>query len=240
MALGFFIEKNILKRIFYIVMILISLSRTGIVALILCLIYIIFENRKKFFNIKSFAKIFILIFIFIMGLNTIKPLKYKSQIFISRFNFTNQNIMNDGTGRHIYYYPMALEVIFEKSNLIQILFGYGPRVSGIAFSNDRDISAKLLVDNSSDTPWSVESDIVALLVGHGVIGLFIYLFMICRNIYICKINGDKEFEYMNLILLFAGITYGFYSILFSNILFIMSQIVRKNTEKIKDFNKNVI
>ena len=237
MVLGIFIEKNTLKKFFYIVMLLVSLSRTGIVALILCGIYVTFENRKKFFNIKVLSKIIIILCSIIIGINTVKPLKYKSQVFVSRFNFANQNIINDGTGRHIYYYPMSLEIMFEHSNLVQILFGYGPRISGIAFSNDRDISHKLSLDDLDGVPWSVESDIVALFLGHGIIGLLIYLFMIYKNIRICKINKDKEYKYMNLILLFGGITYGFYSLLFSNMFFIMSQFTFKDMEKIDELDK---
>ena len=240
MALGVFIEKNILKRIFYVIILLLSISRTGLVALIFCLVYVVFENRKMFINKKLITRVFIVLCVLIIGLNTIQPLKYKSQIFISRFNFANQDVINDGTGRHIDYYPLALEIMFGKSNLLEFLFGYGPRISGVAFSNNHDIASKLSVDNLIDTPWSVESDVIALFLGHGIVGISIYLFMIYRNIRKCRIIKDKELEYMNLIVLFAGITYGFYQLLFCNIIFIMSTISTKDMKKVsKDIiNRN--
>lgn len=237
MAIGFFIEKNILKRIFYIVILLLSLSRTGIVDLAFCLIYVAFENRKRLINKKIITRVFIVLCVAIIGLNTIQPLKYKVQIFISRFNFANQDIIGDGTGRHIDYYPMSLEIMFEKSNLIQILFGYGPRISGVAFSNDRNIASKLSVDNLRNTPWSVESDIIAIFLGHGIIGISLYLTIIYRNIRRCKSSEYKEFKYINLILLFGGITYGFYQLLFSNIIFIITTASIRNVKK---FGENII
>lgn len=223
LLIGFFITNKLWIKGYYLILLLICLSRTSILGLVLVIAYIFIKNIS---NIKfliraalSILAVTILLSITIMASPQIKD-RIDSAMF--RSNISNADINKDGTDRHLAYYPLSVEIMFSNSNILQTLFGYGARISGYPFQINKDIVQQISIQNFKPG-WSVESDLVDILVGNGLIGFILYYSVLLYNI---KIIKDKNLLLTNVILLICGITYGFYSLTFFTILLIFSEVER--------------
>lgn len=235
LSIGVFIEKNKYLKVLYLSLITISLSRTGLMMCIATyLIKFIYERkyvlRFKFY--KRFIIYLVLIFAIISVIVKNESLNYQLKVFLNRFNFKSEEIMNDGTGRHIKYYPRGIEISLFRSNIIEALLGYGPRVSGIAFNENKDIADELYISsnkNMANKAWTVECDEIAILLGHGAIGLLLYWMVIYD-----AIKYNKRFKYAIIAILIGGIMYHFYSIILINLILIFTTI---GDERINEYKR---
>ncbi|KAA8665385.1 hypothetical protein F3O63_17165 [Clostridium sp. HV4-5-A1G] len=107
-----------------------------------------------------------------------------------------------------------------RSSIDQQLFGYGPRVSGIAINMNEDIALRTNVFASNDyyTAWNIECDVITLLLGHGIIGCFLYYFACYECIRKCK-----SFKLAVIVVIIGGFTYQFYSLTMINLMFIFME-----------------
>lgn len=224
--IGFFITNKFWIKGYYLILLLISLSRTSLLGLILVFFYILIKNRKnrRFLKRTVFAIVaaIVLLSVTIMTSPQIKD-RIDSAIF--RSNISNADINKDGTDRHLLYYPLSVEIMFSRSNVLQTIFGYGPRISGYPFQNNQDIVKQINIEKFLPG-WSVESDSVDIFVGNGLIGFLLYYSLLLANI--TKIK-DKNLLMINVILLICGITYGFYSLIFFAILLALSEVEKRLT-----------
>lgn len=99
---------------------------------------------------------------------------------------------------HMNYYLRYLDIV-KKSNLYTVLFGYGYGYSGYPIT-------KYYGQYSSLNSWTVESDIMNILYGTGIVGFIIYYTWFLRPIRkAAKI--DMKYVIMLLALVICGITY---------------------------------
>lgn len=240
LSIGIFIEKKKSLRILYLIIITISLSRTGLVMCIITYLIKFICQKKYIFKFKFYKQFIIyLILIFTVILVVVKneSLNYQFKVFANRFNFKSQEIMDDGTGRHIKYYPRGLEISLFRSNIMESLLGYGPRVSGIAFNENEDIADELYISsnrNMANKAWTVESDTIAILLGHGIIGLLLYWMIIYD-----AIKYNKKFRYAIIAILIGGIMYHFYSIMLINLILIFTTIGDERINEYKGIKKDM-
>lgn len=206
LLLGILLDKNILFKLLYSIAILLSLSRAGIIILVVVLAILLvrrIKNANKNMIIRYIALIFSVccFFLIILGTNAFPTLKQQFLKVIERFSLIGDSTKSTGTLRHINYIPWALRTWTFDFNILQKLFGVGRRVSGIAFSQNE--SLKIYLDQTMlKQAWAIESDIADVLLGTGILGLVLY-FMILFNII-----KNKNFEIRMIGIIFF--IYGFF------------------------------
>ncbi|MDY4544434.1 MAG: O-antigen ligase family protein [Bacilli bacterium] len=245
LLIGFFIIKSKLVKIFFIFLMIVSLSRTAILGLLLISIYKIITNRKKYKNLlKPMVVSLSFIIIFFICLQKIPFLQERVSTLTSRMTSVTDDTSKDGTDRHLLYYPLSIKIMMSDANVLQLFLGYGARISGYPFQANSAIAEKIRVENFVPG-WSVESDLVDIFLSSGLIGFFLYYTLLLSNI---KLIKDNNLLIMNLSLLICGITYGFYSLTFFTLILIFSEIEKlsvienysENKLKIPNESNNVI
>ncbi len=230
--LGMVLEKKIYIRLMYVVMILLSGTRSGIVVvLLLCLIKIISRVRTKRIKAKKIIKITAIISFCVIVFMTVYSSNSSFQnivdeqagVMISRFDIADITNMSLSTKRHILYYPYGLNIYIEDLNIIQKLIGAGPRTSGSIMQNDTNIAMELRLNY--DFTWSLECDVIELLLGYGIIGFCLYYINIIK-----MLQKEKIYKDIFLVILFDGIMYGISSTTIVNLIFMIFGCIGKDTE----------
>lgn len=93
------------------------------------------------------------------------------------------------TEAHLAYYTDYFKVV-ENSNIFQVIFGYGSGCSGYPYT-------MLYGRYTSHGNWSVESDVMSILVGRGIVGFvsfYTFLFKIAFK------GAKKDFRYLAVML----------------------------------------
>lgn len=104
-----------------------------------------------------------------------------------------------------------------------MLFGYGMRCSGAAFSEQQDICRIIGIQQYSNA-WAVECDVIGLLLGGGVCTFLAYYYEVVK----CM---KTKFKDAMIIIIFGGITYHYHSISYVIFLLMMASL-----SKVKKFD----
>lgn len=136
---------------------------------------------------------------------------------------TDTGAINVSGMRHLLYYPYGFEIWLTRSNIFQMLFGYGMRCSGAAFSEQQDICRIIGIQQYSSA-WAVECDVIGLLLGGGVCTLLAYYYEVVK----CM---KTKFKDAMIIIIFGGITYHYHSISYVIFLLMMASL-----SKVKKFD----
>lgn len=221
--LGMALESKFYIKFMYLVMVFLSGTRSAIVVvLLLCFVKFISgirANRIKTNKIVKFISIIsicVIVFMLLYSSNSSfqSIVDEQAGVMISRFDITNKTNMSLSTQRHILYYPYGLDIYIEDLNLIQKIIGVGPRTSGSLMQNDEIIASKLRLNYNFT--WSLECDVMELLLGYGIIGFSLYYFNIFR-----LLNIEKQYKDIFWIILFDGIMYGISSATIVSLIFMV-------------------
>lgn len=205
LIIGFIISKKMYMKTFFSLGILLSTSRTGIlcwgICIIICLLYTFLQKHtnivKYIISIFYKRKYFYLIAFFIVILILILNFKDISQYVLFKYFTSNDNLGNFSAQRHLDYY-LYIPLILSHSNILEILFGYGSFIAGYPYAVYVGFYKEII-------SWTPESDFITLLFGNGIVGLFIYYYIIFKalknNIY-----NKQNFLIISLIAV-AGIFY---------------------------------
>lgn len=219
-------QKKIWKAILLIVAVL-SLSRTGwvMVAGYLGIATIkSFKRIAKFNRKKIIKKCFGWIGGLILSLYTyINVPSVNRQVSNILLRITDSGSVHISGMRHLLYYPYGFEIWLMRSNILQMLFGYGMRCSGVAFSEQQDICNIIGIQQYSGA-WAVECDIIGLLLGGGICTLLAYYYEL-SNCLKTKFGGAI------IMLLLGGITYHYHSISYVIFLVMMASLCRMKAYK---------
>ncbi len=227
MIFGYSFSDSIYIKIFFVLLSMISGSRTMMLALAMCVLADIIINRdeikkikktKKFIGMVSMAVVIVGVFL-ITNLSTV-------MLYVERITSVVDAIKNvdaDASGSvHLNYY-LKIGYITERNNLFNNIFGYGITCSGYPYS-------EFLGQYTFLDKWCVESDYVNILWNYGYWGFIIFYFWLIRNI-LKAIKVNKQYAVFFSGILFAGI---FYNVIFNWVLLLIFYIfvfVRKE-EKI--------
>ena len=237
LLLGIALEKKVLFKIIYVALILLSGTRSGLIVLgvLGCYqLYMVLKRNKRikkrvFIILSVIVIVFLAIFSYLYNFNPAFSTSIDTQLslMISRFNIENL-ISNPSlsTLRHISYYPIGIDTYFWDLNLFQKIIGTGPRVSGVIIQNN-ELYAKILSLNYNYA-WSLECDVIELLLGYGGAGFALYYFNIFK-----MIRNDKTFVPLFLVILFDGLMYGVSSLTITNLIFIIFSTTQPIKEKIR-------
>lgn len=137
---------------------------------------------------------------------------------------THVGALQTSAFRHIMYYPYGVKLWFEDGDLMQKLFGWGMRCSGIPFSENDAVKQALKLKNLTQA-WTVECDVIGLLLGGGIVAFVLYYWLV----YVLM-KKRNEFSGAIFMILIGGITYHYHSISFI-LLFFLIAAINLSTEK---------
>lgn len=207
LTIGVILSNHIWQKGIFIVGIILSTSRTGLVTCGVVIVTeicmkIIKKNKKR--NIKKISHNTILMNFIAVTVAFIISMAQWQVIFqniifnIQRF----QNLHSDSSALvHMWYYKFLPEIFIRKFSLIQVLFGTGPSSSGYIYARYYNIYSTL-------NAWTIENELANQLIGVGIIGtLFCYYWFIKR-----LINNKNDIKNVSLIigLLIGGIMYSYF------------------------------
>lgn len=209
LVIGYILSSNIYMKILFVVGILLSSSRMGMIVIAVTIILDL--NMKKvtikkiwYTKIRKYKMLICIIFLLVLSVVIIGNQAIIQSIIESGKNTFDSIIGFNNTASgatHSYYYTSLYELI-KLSDVKNIVFGYGFGASGYPFSEYLNIYPDL-------NGWNVESDIIRIFWGTGIIG-FIFFY---KWIYSIIINEQTYYK-MKLIVVaitIGGIFYGYIS-----------------------------
>ena len=111
---------------------------------------------------------------------------------------------------------------------MQKLFGYGMRCSGIAFSQNSQVTTAVGIHENFRSAWAVECDAIGLLLGGGLLTFLFYYFAVFQTL------GNRHNLYKDavFIILIGGLSYHYHSI--SYVVFVLLFAALERTNGVKD------
>lgn len=214
-------KKNIWKIILLIVAVL-SLSRTGWVMVVgyLCILAIRTARRNMVIEKKKVITNALKI-IAAMGASVMAYVKVPAiqrQVANILLRAGDTGAVSISGKRHLLYYPYGFEIWLTRSNILQMLFGYGMRCSGVAFSDQQDI-CNIIGIGTYSSAWAVECDVIGLLLGGGICTFLAYYIEMLKNV-------KTKYGDAIIVLLIGGITYHYHSISYVIFLMMMASLSR--------------
>lgn len=214
-CLGAVLEKKNIWKIVLLIVAVLSLSRTGWVMVVgyLCILAIrtvasrfVLEKKKV---VKDISAVVIAISALVMAYVKVPAIRRQVTNILLRASDTGA--VSISGQRHLLYYPYGFDIWLTRSNILQMLFGYGMRCSGVAFSEQPDI-CNIIGIGSYSSAWAVECDVIGLLLGGGICTFLSYYIEMFKNI-------KTKYGDAIIVLLIGGITYHYHSI--SYVIFLM-------------------
>lgn len=180
---GVIFEKKWLWKTTFLAVSFLTMSRSGIITVSLFYLFLLVKvvcrkkinYRKLLYSILG-GGIIVGLSVYLISSNTY--VQYQINLVFQRMiNITSGGTV--GTTRHILYPIAALKVWFNDYNIIQKIFGIGPRVGGAGFAISTSLNNFIgLTDYMNSSAWAVECDIAEILLGNGVLGMMIYMILI--------------------------------------------------------------
>lgn len=192
----FIFEKSNIWRGFYLLILILSISRSGLFTVMIYLIYKSFvkiKQRKKFKQ-NSIARncflVMIGISLFIFAYLRFPSVAAQMNRMIERISFISTG--KDGTGKHTSYPIESIRVLFNMP-WYNILLGIGVTISGVAFNAYQGIiKAFTLTYSQYSQVWAIECDFATVLIGTGIIGSFVYYSFYVKTFFKSKSEQIKE------------------------------------------------
>lgn len=179
-----------------------STSRTGLVLLIVCIMLEVVVTGKFKEYAKKNSRLFylgVLAAVCLIGFVLVNPSLISLEGIFDRLESTIMSLVNKDSSSqtHTRYYTACIGIL-GKSNWVQRLIGYGISSSGLPFSI-------YLNQYTNLGPWSIESDIVATLMGTGILGCICYYYWSIKKLFNLNVK-DLSFSLLFVILI-GGVFY---------------------------------
>lgn len=208
MLIGIILAKTVKMRLLFIMMIVFSYSKTGILTLLLlALVYImsiikgiVFKEHFSIKLIKAYTVIIALVVLSLLAVVEYDKLLYVYRLVENILENLYIAIMTEESlsgNIHKMYYLAVLDVI-EKGNIWEFLFGYG------TFSAGYPYALYDIIPYGIKKAWNPETDFITLLIGNGIVGVLVYYGIVLQNLFCIK---DYKYRYILLAILSCGITY---------------------------------
>lgn len=191
LVFGFVLTKSKFWKYFFFIGTLLAISRVGIVTIIFIAIYEKYKTGLMRIRMKTILSGSF--FILLVGVSSFYV--YNNNEFVNnqvnkvigRMAAITSKNSNDGTNRHVMYFPAAIMTSLELPFHNAIL-GVGPRTGGNAFIMTEAYKPffELNPGMKKDT-WAIECDPAELLLGMGLIGFGLYY-----SIMFCLIRKYKK------------------------------------------------
>ena len=224
---GFCYSKNIIIKSLFLILALISGSRTMLLGMIVCLFISFCISAKNYNRVSSkktlsiFVVIMLLVGIMIIEHGLIEQVMEKIIAVVIGL----ASLSSEGSGStHMFYYSSVLETA-KKNNMINNIFGYGPGCSGYPMS-------KFWGYYIDSEKWCLESDYINHLWNYGIFGFTFYYYWYLKNI-LKSIKLDIRYVSFFGALLFEGILY---NVTFNWVLMLLIAVFAQTNNKYSVFN----
>jgi hypothetical protein len=210
LVFGFVLTKSKFWKYFFFIGTLLAISRVGIVTIVFIALYDKYKTGLMKISIKKI--LYSLFFILLVGSSSFyvysnnKLVHNQVNRSIERLSVIAKNKnSNDGTNRHVLYFPAAITTSAEMP-LYNILLGVGPRTGGNAFVKTSNYKNYFELNSTmQEKTWAIECDPAELLLGMGLTGFCLYYFiMIC---FIKKYRKDPQTQMLFTTIIIFGIMY---------------------------------
>ena len=227
------LSRNIKIRLVCLIGTILTSSRTGLLMLVIIYAYEIVDfikKRKGSLKIKkeTIIKVFIIVMgiflIFLLKSNLVKYVTNNLNYIIDRIKGFIYNVNEYSVSEidpHKLYY-MWLPYTLKHSNLLQLFFGSGTRISGWLYT-------AFFGRFQGKGPWSIECDFISILLGNGLLGLLVYYSMLIIGYFRCR---DKQYKAILFMLIITSFTYQFYTSTLGLILIIILQVPSLESYKV--------
>lgn len=227
MIIGFMMSNNIYMKMAFIIISLLSGSRTLMFGIIVCVTLKVFSEiyiNKKISTRQAVGILTIIVVGIVFVILNGKMISDKIVKIINSLNVFVNYYLEGSTNTHIMYLLKTYDISL-KNNMLTNLFGYGPKCSGYAFTSHYNFYANI-------GKWCVECDYVNILWNYGYIGFMAYYIWLISNIIKCWKNNYLYFVFFSTLLVMGLM----YNITFNwvNLVFIFIFIINKNEENIFD------
>ena len=202
MIIGYILAENPIIKIAFIIISLLSGSRTLMLGMLICVclqvIYLlILKGNLRFTRNRLYVLgIFCLMGIITCALNY-SSIQSKIDEALVALNFIKNYSAEGSTNTHIMYLLKTFDII-KNNDVITNLFGYGPRCSGYAFVKHYDFYSTI-------GKWCVECDYINILWNYGLLGFLSYYIWFFRNIIRNKVSYNKAIFFI--VFLIMGFMY---------------------------------
>lgn len=229
LIIGFLIERSKLMKGWMALVVLLSMSRTGMVVLFLMMILDVVLRHKRI-TMKEIGRIFICIvvtgFLFIWLYNNVDSIHYQINYALDRFKNIFSSNSYESTSVHKNYLLFLLPMFFTMLNPVQYLIGAGPRTAVTTYIEFAKSHNLVYVRNYAHS-LAIECDVADLLVGNGLIGFSCY-YVILMAIFVK--SGKILYKEIAAMFLLMGIMYQFNAMTF---LMLFMVIALGDIEKMK-------
>ena len=207
LVLGFVFCENYYWKGIFALAVIFSLSRTAIAGIIICFISerIFAHKRISSKDLRKFGLFLTVAIAFIVLVLLYLPAvqgQLKYALFRIRDVYSGGELIS--TSRHINYFAGAWKVWFYEFDIIRKLVGMGPRVGGVAFSISSENLNLHLSSQMYYQAWAVECDYAELLLGHGLLGYFIFYVL-----YLLFQSSDNYVKEVIVAYVFMALMYGY-------------------------------
>lgn len=180
-VLGFCMTDEKIWRYIFIFVIVLSMSRTGIVAIFFIVLADVLKKIiDKNLNLRNLywgiATTILIIIIAVCTYVKIPSINYQVNYFLLRLSNVSLSRADSGTFRHLTYFALAIVVWLFDLNIVEKFLGVGVRIGGVAFSTSEYAMQQIVLDTK--TAWAIECDYAELLLGRGICGYLIYYVLI--------------------------------------------------------------
>lgn len=210
-AIGFFLFKKFWIKVFIIILLFFSYSRSGEIGFAAGFCYWIYPKMKKLCK-KDVLVLPVLLFCFV-------PFLLLFPKALDKMDFSRGFDRNSQGWRRVEYITKIPEVWSEDGNPFLAFFGGAPFYTGARYmftSVDsmakRDTFRVSRGDEEKIYYWAVETDWFGLLIGRGIFGLFAYLSLF---FYIFFMKISRTNKAIAMAVFTAGVGYYFDSAIFS-------------------------
>lgn len=217
LVIGLVLSRNVVLKILFVLLALISNSRTALIGVVVCLgIQLFYEAflRKKMKQILVIcAGIVVILSLIVTNSSILNMITKQAQSAFGAILNTQRDV---SANVHLRYLTSVFDVI-KQNSLLHNLFGFGIDCSGYVFAT--------YYNQYSGLKWIVECDYINILWNYGVVGFFLYYSWYIKNV----VKGFRiNFKY---IIIFCGLLIEgfFYNVTFNwNLMFIMSLFILIN------------
>lgn len=208
MIVGFILTKNKKDKFLFLLSVIFSQSRTGILALIVGIVLEYVFNFKMKVSKKQFVKgccMFLGMIVACIVLVNISFVQTQLDSLLERLiDISGKSTIS--SQRHTQYPLLSLDCWAHFNNAIHWLLGAGPRASGTVASNISGV--KSTIPLSAQRVWAIECDFAELLLGYGIIGLFLYY----ANLIRMMLSKKEQIKIFAILMILIGFFYDYSSL----------------------------
>lgn len=198
---SYFRTRKIRKKLLIVVIAFLTRSAAvsiGIIACVCCeVFYKVYRAARGKIKLKAMlAGAVAIVAVFVLTIVFSKQMGDLFSNLMYRITSAKMNIADNSSTTHFYYYKNFGNIV-KNLNVVEFLLGTGFGTSGLQYT-------LLYGQYANIGSWVVESDLINIFIGQGIIGFALWLFALMRIIMLC-VRKHKYYEHVVFIIIILGV-----------------------------------